>query len=117
MTLIVDLYYPHHLLLFSLHNSTNATFNYANLFFFYFRNATCNGIALWVKWILYDDITINTGPVEEVVVGEKVIWDMYSKQGVYFFKNIENITLKNRLLYNIKFHVENAMFEYNFKIV
>ncbi|XP_065213490.1 protein arginine N-methyltransferase 7 [Planococcus citri] len=80
-------------------------------------DATCNGVVLWVKWILSDDVSISTGPVQDVTVGEKVVWDMYSKQGIYFFKHIENISSRNQLLCNIKFHIEHAMFEYNFKIM
>ncbi|KAJ8922336.1 hypothetical protein NQ315_004279 [Exocentrus adspersus] len=45
----------------------------------------CNGIALWVDWHLdgSQKSIISTGPTTEVTVGEKINWDMYTRQGVY----------------------------------
>ncbi|CAH1119806.1 unnamed protein product [Phaedon cochleariae] len=47
----------------------------------------CNGIALWVDWNLDDSpkSTVTTGPVLPIQVGEKIHWDMYTRQGVCLF--------------------------------
>ncbi|KAJ8943825.1 hypothetical protein NQ318_020897 [Aromia moschata] len=63
--------------------------------FFLHGNLDCNGIALWVEWHL--DGTpkniISTGPVSAVEVGQKINWDMYTRQGVWLFpsKAVKNI--------------------------
>lgn len=46
-----------------------------------------NGMALWVDWRLTDEEedVVTTGPTKDVVIGEYVQWDMYSRQGVYLF--------------------------------
>ncbi len=87
--------------------------------FYFFRTGICNGLVLWTDWILNeeDDIRISTGPSEEVTVGKTVTWDVYSKQGVYFFKSKTNVTSSNYLSYSIKFHVKEGSFEYSFKIL
>lgn len=41
-----------------------------------------NGVAVWVDWCFGEE-TVTTGPVEEVVVGQQVTWDMFSQQGVH----------------------------------
>lgn len=49
----------------------------------------CNGIALWVEWHLDDTpkSIINSGPVAPIEIGQKVKWDMYTRQGVVLFPN------------------------------
>lgn len=49
----------------------------------------CNGIALWVEWHLDGSPTniINTGPLQTIVIGKNVTWDMYTRQGVVLFPN------------------------------
>jgi len=46
-----------------------------------------NGVALWMEWSLDDETVVTGGPVSKVVTGEKVQWDMDSKQGVHLVKN------------------------------
>ena len=42
----------------------------------------CNGVALWVDWVLNDEVSVSGGPSAPVIVGENVQWDINSKQGV-----------------------------------
>ncbi|XP_050700027.1 protein arginine N-methyltransferase 7-like [Eriocheir sinensis] len=46
-----------------------------------------NGMALWADWHLTNDDgdVVTTGPVETVMLGEEVCWDVHSRQGVYLF--------------------------------
>ncbi|CAG9856165.1 unnamed protein product [Phyllotreta striolata] len=50
-------------------------------------NLNCNGVALWTDWYLTDSnrLTITTGPVSPIKIGQKIDWDMYTRQGVYLF--------------------------------
>lgn len=82
-----------------------------------YSNGICNGIVLWVNWLLSADDCISTGPVDNVTVGKNVSWDMYSKQGVYFIKTKTEVSPSNLLSYSINFHVVNGSFEYDFKIL
>lgn len=70
---------------------------------------------LWVNWILdTNDTCITTGPVEEVLPGEKVCWDRFTKQGLYFVKSAPEVSTDKCLSYSIKFHVVDGYFEYSF---
>ncbi|KAH8355203.1 hypothetical protein KR093_008296 [Drosophila rubida] len=54
---------------------------------------TCNGIALWVDWQLASDSpksVVTTGPIEPVVPGQFVKWDMFVRQGVHFVHQTES---------------------------
>lgn len=48
-------------------------------------SGSCNGIALWVDFVLDEENIVTTGPTETIVPGEYVTWDCYSRQGVYLF--------------------------------
>ena len=47
----------------------------------------CNGVAIWMHWQLSQDVFVSDGPTAPIVIGENIQWDLYSKQGVYFFKS------------------------------
>lgn len=66
----------------------------------------CNGIALWVEWHLDDSpsTVINTGPLQPIVIGQKVQWDMYTRQGVVLFEN----KLVNSLDYHFEFDISKG---------
>ncbi|XP_065160684.1 protein arginine N-methyltransferase 7 isoform X2 [Atheta coriaria] len=53
----------------------------------------CNGIAVWVDWILDDEraeySTVTSGPVVATEVGKTVQWDVHSRQGVSLLGNRE----------------------------
>jgi len=51
------------------------------------KSLTLNGVALWMEWSLDQETVVSGGPSENVVVGQRVVWDMDSKQGVHLVKN------------------------------
>ncbi|KAG1701356.1 Protein arginine N-methyltransferase 7 [Nymphon striatum] len=51
------------------------------------RFERCNGVALWADFKFDDDIKITTGPICKTEIGQKIIWDKYCRQGVYFMKS------------------------------
>ncbi|CAH0546347.1 unnamed protein product [Brassicogethes aeneus] len=71
----------------------------------------CNGIAIWIDWV-HDGSVISTGPTEPIVVGEKIEWDIHTRQGVCLFPN----TLKKAINYDFKFDFisGNILFKYKF---
>lgn len=62
-------------------------------FFFILIRFKCNGIAVWVDWILDDEraeySTVTSGPVVATEVGKTVQWDVHSRQGVSLLGNRE----------------------------
>jgi len=54
-----------------------------------------NGMALWMDWDLSEDISISTGPTKDVRVGEDIVWDVHSKQGVHLFPKHRNVFTGN----------------------
>ncbi|KAK7873770.1 hypothetical protein R5R35_005767 [Gryllus longicercus] len=53
----------------------------------------CHGVVMWVYWDLDGNPKhgITTGPVEMVNIGERVKWDMHTRQGVYFFNEFHHV--------------------------
>ena len=51
------------------------------------RKEPCNGLALWADFSFGEDLKISTGPVKEIVVGEKIDWDYYTRPGVHLIKH------------------------------
>ncbi|XP_060604526.1 protein arginine N-methyltransferase 7-like [Ruditapes philippinarum] len=47
----------------------------------------CNGVAMWVEFDFGNSHVITTGPKQPIKIGEKVVWDYHSKQGVHLFYN------------------------------
>lgn len=47
----------------------------------------CNGVVLWAEYQFTDQLKVSLGPREKVIVGEKVEWDFYSKQGIHLLTN------------------------------
>ncbi|XP_018575753.1 protein arginine N-methyltransferase 7 [Anoplophora glabripennis] len=70
----------------------------------------CNGIALWVDWDMDGSPkhAVTTGPIAPVVIGQKISWDMYTRQGVYLFPNkvMKNINYE----FKYDFHEGNITF-------
>ncbi|XP_064536139.1 protein arginine N-methyltransferase 7 isoform X1 [Drosophila montana] len=56
----------------------------------------CNGVALWVDWQLAASNSsksiVSSGPLEPVVPGQFVKWDMFVRQGVHFTSQTDNQT-------------------------
>jgi protein arginine N-methyltransferase 7 len=61
-----------------------------------------NGVVFWCEWFLDDDIVISTGPRSPTNMGEVIHWDLHSKQGCHFLRNINNINSLSRLQFLAK---------------
>lgn len=77
----------------------------------------CHGVVMWVDWDLDGNPkhSITTGPVEMVNVGERVKWDMHTRQGVYFLQDFLPVDLQADncvISYSVKFlpHSEGLSF-------
>ena len=75
------------------------------------------GMALWMEWDLLDDegMNLSGGPVNSFTkIGEKIEWDVHSKQGVHFFQqNLENRKVES-VQCEIVFKPEEGDFEFKF---
>jgi len=76
-----------------------------------YNNLEVNGLALWSSWELTPELTINTGPCSNIVVGEKVDWEKGHKQGVHFFKQHR---VANNIEYDITFLPGEGDFKFQF---
>lgn len=78
----------------------------------------CNGIVLWMDWNLDSDVTVATGPIEKVAVDEKISWDPYTRQGVYFFGKDARTVVdgKTTVKFVVKFDPETGSFAFDFQI-
>jgi len=72
-----------------------------------------NGLALWCDWELVPGLTLSSGPVSDIVVGEKIDWSMDHKQGVHFIKPQDKKTPK--VMYHITFDPTEGDFIFDFK--
>lgn len=55
----------------------------------------CNGVVLWAEYQFKDQLKVSLGPREKVIVGEKVEWDFYSKQGIHLLTNKGKDSVEN----------------------
>ena len=84
---------------------------------FSFSDGLCNGIALWIDWKLDEDIIISSGPLQDVWPGTSVIWDPYTKQGVYLFRSTKNITSMDQLCWSFDFSPKEGLMKFDFRII
>lgn len=69
----------------------------------YFRPERCNGVALWTDYTFDSSTVISTGPIAQVAIGQRIAWDMYTRQGVYFVKqSADTNKISNKLSYSMK---------------
>nr|XP_022342003.1 protein arginine N-methyltransferase 7-like [Crassostrea virginica] len=80
-------------------------------------NEKCNGIVLWTEYQFTDQLKVSLGPREKVVVGEKVNWDFYSKQGIHLLTNKGTDTVEHlkTISVSLKFIPINGDFDFVFK--
>ncbi|XP_034477590.1 protein arginine N-methyltransferase 7 isoform X1 [Drosophila innubila] len=81
----------------------------------------CNGIALWVDWQLTaknsPKSVVSTGPVEPVVPGQFVKWDMFVRQGVHFTnQKMSTKDAKTRLDWSTTFRPVLGDLSFNFSL-
>ncbi|XP_066587278.1 protein arginine N-methyltransferase 7 [Prorops nasuta] len=81
------------------------------------NSGSCNGIALWIDWHLNKDITVTSGPIEEIVPGFRISWDPYTRQGVHLFKNILNVTNESHVSWSFNFVPQHGTMEFEFNIL
>ncbi|XP_032687508.1 protein arginine N-methyltransferase 7 [Odontomachus brunneus] len=77
-------------------------------------NGSCNGVVLWVDWQLDTEISVSSGPMEEVVPGRRVSWDPFTRQGVHLFRKICDVTKGNVLSWSFTFIPQHGEVEFNF---
>jgi len=85
------------------------------------RSGECNGIALWVDWQLTakdsPKSVVSTGPVEPVVPGQFVKWDMFVRQGVHFTnQKMSTKDAKARLDWSTTFRPVLGDLSFNFSL-
>jgi hypothetical protein len=81
-------------------------------------------MALWMEWRLHDDDddvgnVVSGGPVDPVVIGQQIEWDVHSKQGVHFFKKTKNENEKEKRVKSVQcqviFKPEEGDFDFKFQ--
>ena len=76
----------------------------------------CNGVAVWMDWQIDEVRTVTTGPVAPVIPGQKIEWDMYTRQGVHLFRSVQSVKPEGALTYQTKFMPESGEVIFNFEI-
>lgn len=83
-----------------------------------FRSGTCHGIALWVEWDLDGNPkhAISMGPKETVHMNRKVVWDMHTRQGVYFLQKHRLVDTACSVSFRVHFRPQNGDIEFHFDV-
>ncbi|XP_013108324.1 protein arginine N-methyltransferase 7 [Stomoxys calcitrans] len=84
-------------------------------------SSRCNGIALWVDWLLDDTnspkSTVTSGPLEDVGIGQFVRWDMFVRQGVHLFSQSHNVTSNESFVeWNVDFKPKQGILNFHFEV-
>ncbi|XP_054733207.1 protein arginine N-methyltransferase 7 [Anastrepha obliqua] len=84
-------------------------------------DASCNGIALWVDWDI-DGVGspksfVSTGPVESIVPGNFIKWDMFVRQGVHLFdESYPVFNRKSSVRWTLLYKPKSSKFELDFNV-
>ncbi|KAF7995961.1 hypothetical protein HCN44_007928 [Aphidius gifuensis] len=82
-----------------------------------FGAGSLNGLALWIDWHLDIETTVSTGPLTQVIPGERITWDKNTRQGVFLFRKIKNVTCQNAIDWSLTFNLKkDRIFEFNFNV-
>ncbi|XP_078048314.1 arginine methyltransferase 7 [Augochlora pura] len=80
------------------------------------ENGSCNGVCLWVDWHLNTEITVSSGPTRAIQPGTQISWDPFTRQGVYLFRDITDVTQQSILHWSFDFTPElftNMKFDFH----
>ncbi|XP_059468906.1 protein arginine N-methyltransferase 7 [Neocloeon triangulifer] len=80
------------------------------------KEGVCHGFALWMDWHLTAELTVSTGPTEPPKVGEKVKWDKFTRQGVYFSDERHEVTSEDFYRFSATHEVESCKTDFSFGI-
>ncbi|XP_067642449.1 protein arginine N-methyltransferase 7 [Eurosta solidaginis] len=85
------------------------------------RNGCCNGVALWVEWNIDGSRSpksvVSTGPIETIVPGNFIKWDMFIRQGVQLFEqNHEVFKEKSAVRWTVKHKPLSNKIEFDFNV-
>uniref|UniRef100_L7M4L7 Protein arginine N-methyltransferase n=1 Tax=Rhipicephalus pulchellus TaxID=72859 RepID=L7M4L7_RHIPC len=83
------------------------------------KKGACNGVALWADFKLDDSNTVTSGPTQKIVPGEKIVWDRFSRQGVYFFDStkLDRSKVDPKVLkWSFKFDVPGGSMNFSFDV-
>ena len=79
-------------------------------------------MALWADFDFGDGLTITTGATQPPKLGEKIVWDFYSKQGVHLLGKAMKCcekglgSVENLLNIHVNFKKKTGDFEFSFKL-
>ncbi|XP_065360199.1 protein arginine N-methyltransferase 7 [Calliphora vicina] len=84
-------------------------------------SANCNGIALWVDWLLDNTATtksiVSSGPVEPIEAGSFIKWDMFVRQGVHLLSKAQCVESgKSIVQWNVDLKPKLGQLDFNFKV-
>jgi hypothetical protein len=74
-----------------------------------------NGVALWHEIEFEKDLKLNTGILEEPVVGKKVVWSKFHKQAVHILDKEINSNQQMKVECTINFNPMQGEFKIDFK--
>lgn len=69
-----------------------------------------------MDWHLDDEIVVSTGPIKEVVEGERISWDFHTRQGVHLLQDIKKVTSKDSLTSSFKFDPKEGTMQFYFEL-
>lgn len=70
-----------------------------------------------MDWQLDSDLSISSGPIEEIVPGKRISWDPYTRQGVHLFRRVSNVTKESTLSWSFNFVPQSGEVEFEFNIL
>ena len=69
------------------------------------KQEPCNGLALWADFGFGED-WISTGPRKEILIGKKIQWDWYTRQGVHLIKHCKPALAQGDDEYTVKVAID-----------
>lgn len=77
----------------------------------------CNGIALWMDYMLDDITQLTSGLVAPPTAGQNLQWDMHTRQGVHILPLPVPVQIGSKLKYKLIFTPSNGDFDFQFSVL
>ncbi|XP_026680647.1 protein arginine N-methyltransferase 7-like [Diaphorina citri] len=83
------------------------------------RSGILHGIVIWIDWYLDADTRISSGPLAPIDPHstKPILWDPYSKQGVYFMPDFEEVSGASIVRGQVEYNARETYTQFEFSVL
>uniref|UniRef100_A0A8D9EVJ1 Protein arginine N-methyltransferase n=1 Tax=Cacopsylla melanoneura TaxID=428564 RepID=A0A8D9EVJ1_9HEMI len=83
------------------------------------RPGILHGIVIWIDWYLDQDTKISSGPLSPIDPHstKPIVWDPYSKQGVYFMTDFDEVNDSHIVRGQVEYNARETYTQFEFSVL